>query len=197
MHSIFDIIGGLLYALIICLILDQFSNWFYEMFQYGFMCGLISSLICVLLCFIYPTQKRWNPTRVDTFLIMGIASGLSLGLSLKFQLKIENIGKINFYDKDENVSDFEYKKRLALLVFLRSFIGLNLIFVAKIISKKIAISFIRLKLNLNKDTPEVDLKEILKKNYKLEIFYYYFCYFNISFTAVFTCFILFEYFCFI
>ena len=195
MHSIIDIFGGLFYALFICIILDFFSDWFYKCFQYGIIWGLITSTVCMILCFIYPSKDRSSPTRIDTFIIMGIASGLCLGLSLKYQLKIENIGKIQFYEKiiDNSEIYIEYKKGLVYIILLRSIVGLNLIFGTKVVSKKIVIWFIKYNLNLQIPITDLVFKDILKYNYKLEILYYYFCYLNISFTSIFTCFVVFDY----
>jgi sphingosine-1-phosphate phosphatase 1 len=189
MHTLLDLVGGLLFALVICMTLGQYADMYYAAIQSGGLkWGLATAASCLIFCFLYPSRERWSPTRSDTFLIMGIASGLSFGLSLKFHLRLESYGRLN-----------EYANTYALILAMlkRCFVGLNLIFAARITSKKIAFSLIRSFFNLKCDTSNSDLKELMKQNFVLEIFYYYFCYFVISFTATFTCFVLFEYFRFV
>ena len=141
------------------------------------------------MCFLYPCRNRWSPARADTFLIMGCACGLTLGISLKYALGMQSYGKIR---NDATLNISRSSASYNLLILKRSLIGIINVLLGRILSKQTVYLLIRLKYGLNKKSKNIDVKDIIKNNFNLEIFYYLFCYIVISFSAIFNSFVIFQ-----
>lgn len=179
MHSFLDIVGGLAYSFIISLFyLTFFSNNLLFFLKEKFLNGLLLIVVFILLCFLYPCKKGKSSARADTFLIMGCAVGLTLGVSLKFTLNLENVGKIR-----------NFNQNLFQLYLMRSIAGTINILIGRVLSKQTIYLFVKYVQNVKND----EIKEFINQNFNLEMFSYLFCYTVVSFSAIFTSFILFEY----
>lgn len=188
MHSLLDIVGGLSFSLFICSIyVKSVSTNLLWLIEDNFVNGLAVAAFFVLICFLYPCKKGLSSARADTFLIMGCAVGLTLGISLKFALNMNAVGLIRS-QTDTASSQFYW------LCVKRSLVGIVNVVFGRVLSKQLMVAFVKLKYNLKSDATNVEIKEIVASNFKLEMFYYLFCYTVISFSAMFTSFILFEYF---
>jgi len=182
MHSLLDILGGLVYSLIICLIfLKIISHNLVDFIKKNFLNGLLISILIIFSCLMYPSKIGKSTARSDTFLIMSCALGLTLGVSSKFALNLEDIGKIRNYDN------------IVILCLMRSIIGISNIVIGRFLSKKTIYIMVKLKYNFVKETKNNEINEFIKNNYKIEMLSHLFCYTVVSFSAIFTSFILFEY----
>lgn len=188
MHTYWDILGGLSLAYAINQMFIYNSSLVYNLIHDNFICGAIFSSFFLIVCFVYPNKKRWSSARADTFLIMGVGAGLSFGMTCKAALQVENIGKINFNNRDNNGFT------LLSLVLIRTTLGLVSLVLIRFLCKEIFYFCLKKKLNLKPSTTTPILKDIIKNNYKLEIAYNFFVYTNISFAAVFNSFFIFQYF---
>lgn len=88
MHTILDIIGGLILAVgllaIFLPLLDSLDH-----FQLTNVYAPALMIILILLMMVlYPSGKRWTPARGDTTIILGVGAGCSFGSWLNFQLGI-------------------------------------------------------------------------------------------------------------
>lgn len=189
MHSYLDIIGGCIYSLTISLIFLRFTDFFSYMTKAGLPYGVLLSLAYLFMCFVYPCRTRWSPARADTFLIQGVAIGLTMGMTLKSHLKWDHVGKIRVYN---NFDGSNYRSNMPLLFITRSLVGIIFLVLTRILAKNFFYSLIKFVFNLKKAS-SADIKEFIKKNFYIEIFYYCFCYSNISFSAIFSSYALFEY----
>ncbi|RNA38492.1 sphingosine-1-phosphate phosphatase 2 [Brachionus plicatilis] len=188
MHTYLDICGGLVLAYAINRIFIYFSSSVYNLIHDSFVGGAVFSSLFLLVCFVYPNKKRWSSARADTFLIMGVGTGLSFGMTCKAALQIESVGKLKFNNREIN------ELSLISLVLLRTFIGLLLLVGIRLLCKELFYLGLRKCLNLSDNTTRSGIKEIIKNNYKIEIAYNFFVYASISFSSIFNAFLIFSYF---
>ena len=186
MHSILDVVGGLIYSFFISLVLFLISDYFLAFIRKSTVYGFLVYLIFVFLCSLYPCKDRWSSARADTFLILGVAGGIVMGYSIRSVYKWNNVGKLR-YGKNETALD------KSMVILLRTFVGLVAVLIIRGFGKLLFKTMIRLRPNMAKLNNE-NFKDLIKKNFSIELFYYFFTYSNVSFTAGFTSFVLFEYF---
>jgi len=186
MHSMLDIIGGIFYSLILSLLFVQVSDRLDQFLKEGIVSGVLSVSFIIFICLIYPSKHRWSPARADTFLIMGVAVGIVMGISIKHQFGLESIGKMR--NNNSNL--------MSLYIF-RTVSGLACVLATRFLSKSLILKLFRFYLknshysNLGSN---VNLKKLIENKFEFELIYYLFCYSNVSFTAFFTSFFVFEYF---
>jgi sphingosine-1-phosphate phosphatase 1 len=183
MHSILDIIGGLLYSFVLSIIIIKIVDSYGEILINNLMVGVIGYFGCILLCLIYPEKERWSSARSDTFLIVGVGGGMIIGYILKQSLGWKDIGKI----KKEN-------EHSIYLWLIRSLIGSIIVLTVRFLSMKILYDMIRKVNKIDKSVDNIKLKTFIKTNFLNEFTFYFFTYSNISFTVIFTNFLIFEYF---
>jgi membrane-associated phospholipid phosphatase len=185
MHSLLDIFGGILYSLIISSLFVKVSDPLDEFLKKGVLPGLLFVALIILICLMYPSKHRWSPARADTFLIMGVAVGVVMGISIKHQFGLETTGKM----RNQNINSTS-------LYISRTVIGLICVLAARFVSKSLILKFFRFYLRKSHSNIESDanVKKLIEKKFEFELIYYLFCYSNVSFTGFFTSFILFEYF---
>ncbi|CAF0712117.1 unnamed protein product [Brachionus calyciflorus] len=186
MHSYLDIFGGLIFAYLINTVFISVSKSVYDIIHDSFLIGTLFSSMFLLVCFIYPNKNRWSSARADTFLIMGVGTGLSFGMTCKSTLHIEDMGKINFNKR--SINDYS----LFNLVIIRTLLGLILLVTVRFVCKSLFYFGLKKYYNLKSNVSNEDIKEIIKNNYKIEIAYNFFCYSSISFSSVFNSFLLFQ-----
>jgi membrane-associated phospholipid phosphatase len=179
MHSFLDILGGTVFSLAWSLLFLRFSSSILWFIQRGIVPGLLQTFMLVLLCINYPCKDRWSPAREDTFLIMGVAVGISLGLGLKSELRIHDMGK---YDCSSLGGTYFYG-----LLVMRFIVGILPVVLVRYLSKQIVYSYVKWKYSL-RGSSNAQVKDLIRSKFNLEIFYNVFCYANISFTAIFTSF---------
>jgi membrane-associated phospholipid phosphatase len=183
MHSFLDILGGLCLSLAWSFLFLRFSSDILWFIQQGIIPGLLQTFIIVLMCMSYPCRDRWSPAREDTFLIMGVAVGISLGMGLKSELKINDMGK---YKCSSLTGSYIY-----LLMILRFIVGIIPVVLVRFASKQLIYSSVKW-IYCVKDGSNVKVKEFIRTRFYLEIFYNVFCYANVSFAAFFTSFWVFS-----
>lgn len=187
MHTYLDILGGLLLAFAINQIFLFNSSLIYGLIHDNFYGGVFFSSLFFLVCFVYPNKKRWSSARADTFLIMGVGTGLSFGMTCKAALKIENVGKINFNNR--TVDDYS----ILSLVLLRTALGLISLIFIRFLCKELFYIVLKKIFKLKNNVTNSTIKEIIKNDYKIEIAYNFFVYSTISFSSVFNSFLIFSY----
>jgi membrane-associated phospholipid phosphatase len=177
MHSLLDILGGVLFSLTFGLVFLRFSNQILWFGKQGITNGLFQSILFVLACLKYPCRDRWSPARADTFLIMGVAVGISLALGLKTSLNCGDMGKYEF--KADN--------KMIYICFMRIFVGILPVLAARFLSKQYFYFMVKKFYSTKqfKTVSNLEVKEFIKTKFKLEIFYYTFCYSCVSFSAMF------------
>lgn len=184
MHSFLDVFGGIIFSFTFSLIYVKFAHNLDYFLKKSFMNGILSFVFVVLMCIFYPSKKRWSPARADTFLISGAACGLYLGISLKYALNLDDFGVIRSFNRDIT--------SLTILIILRSIIGILIVAIARYLSKEIVYLCVNYYYKLEKTTKRNEIRSIIKSNFMLEIFYYIFCYTNVSFSVIFSTFFAFD-----
>lgn len=88
MHSVLDIVAGLLLALVLMVPVVPVVDWldYYLLTeQWSPVCLLV---IAVLLVVFYPSSDRWTPTRGDTTMVVSVCVGVHIGAWTNYQLGI-------------------------------------------------------------------------------------------------------------
>ena len=193
MHSILDVVAGLLVSYFMSKLFLKFAISFDYFIKLNFIYGLLFYAFCIIVCFIYPTRDRWSTARADTILILGVAAGLVMGMTTKYAFNLTNMGKLSL--------NFQLSFNYFFLFFSRFFCASAIVFFIRFIFKKlifyIAITFFNCKKYLSikndgKISQSVHMKELTQKNFYFEFFLYFFTYSAVSYTVNFISFILFE-----
>jgi len=123
MHSLLDVIAGVLYGVFVLLltlpILEPIDN-----FIMNYEPASISILIPLglLICYSYPKVKRWSTTRSDTSIVIGCVVGFSIGASLN-----NYIGLLNKPDKPP-LYDIRYPDAFGwTVVVFRTILGMAIL----------------------------------------------------------------------
>lgn len=180
MHSYLDIIGGLVFSVTLSQIFIRIGDIFFFFVLNSYLSGFGVAVALIVACLLYPNKTRWSPARADTFLIMAVAVGVTLGKTVKIHFARRDLGKIVDYDRD-----YIYVYRILL--------GLTLLIIQRFVTKGLVIVAFKLVQRLNLLPRHLTVKQLIQKDYRLEIVYYVCCYASIGFTACFTCFWLFDY----
>ena len=191
MHSWLDVIGGLLYSLLISLLFISLMQSLDQLLRSSALNGALIVAAMLLMCAAYPCREaKWSPARADTFLIMGVGVGVTLGVTLRYAVaRIEHMGEIR-WDQDRRGDD---SMGLWKLIALRSLVGYGVILGVRFVSKKIVYAMVRyLYADKTKNKEEVNAAEIIRTRFALEIVYYVFCYANVGFHCLVTAFYAFE-----
>lgn len=139
---------------------------------------------------------------------MGVGIGVTLGATLRSNIPdFVDIGKIHNFGEN----------RSSLIDLKRSLVGLAYLVLQRYVTKKLVYLVLRYfyydeskqennNINMNGiesngnyvkksliKREKFDLKQLIENNYLLELFYYVTCYGAIGFSAVFTCFFIYEY----
>ena len=191
MHSILDCCGGLLVSFILSNIFIKIAFVFDYLVKLNIIYGLITMVICMISCFLYPTRDRWSTARADTILILGVVSGLTMGMSVKYAFNLTRMGKLTL--------NFQFTIKYLLLFWIRFIVGSLTVFFVRHFSKmtifNLAIKYFNCKKYLSisdKIIQKIHLKELTQKNFFFEFCLYFFTYSNVSFTVNFLSFALFE-----
>jgi hypothetical protein len=204
MHSVLDVLVGTFFAFFLSILFLQSSDVFLSLVRHSFATGLLIYMLIVLVAVAYPCNNRkaikQSTARSDTFLILGnknylssillisfsnffkilkgVAGGLVLGFSLKDALGVSEIGKLT---NDNTVT-----------MVLRFIVGGLNVQVARYVSRAFLCSLVEF-LSVELKAKKIDVREHIKSNFYLDLFFYYLCYTCVSFSAVFTSFYLFHY----
>ncbi|XP_054713474.1 sphingosine-1-phosphate phosphatase 2-like [Uloborus diversus] len=88
MHTVLDIIGGLILVAVLMTIILPFSDMIDHFQLTDPYSPLITIAVMLLLQIIYPKTERWTPARGDTAVIMGTGTGFALGSWLNYRLGV-------------------------------------------------------------------------------------------------------------
>jgi membrane-associated phospholipid phosphatase len=185
MHSFLDITGGVVYSFVVTsLVLPYLENIEY-LLKSSIMYGILFYSIGILLCLLYPNATRESSARIDTFIIVGVASSACLSTSLKsylsspihmFSIRIFGLSQLH-------------------LIVSRVVIGFVLTFLSRLACKKI-IFFTALNVfNYKKyfaNGETCNIKDLVQRKYSFEFVYYFLTYSFVGFTAFFTSFFVFN-----
>ncbi|KAH9509328.1 Sphingosine-1-phosphate phosphatase 2 [Bulinus truncatus] len=86
MHSLLDVIAGLLLATFIMCVTAPLVDPVDKLILSHELSIPALMLACIILCLVYPTMDRWSTTRGDTILILGVLSGIYSGLWMTAKL---------------------------------------------------------------------------------------------------------------
>lgn len=168
-----DIIGGAFYALLIIVLLfphiDKIDN-----FQLTFpFSPVLNFLLGIFLIKCYPSLKQWSTARSDTTVILGSVFGFYSALTLMNQNDI--LETLLTLPTDAALSSS------FSLCFLRTFIGLLIVFATRQIVKNVV-------LRTTCFVYKLDWKDSqIKRLAQVEMPYYYFTYFAVGFNIALTC----------
>ncbi|XP_054154486.1 sphingosine-1-phosphate phosphatase 2-like [Oppia nitens] len=88
MHSVIDILAGLLLTALLMIIIIPLVDAIDHFHLTSLYSPLITIPLIVFLSTVYPKSDRWSPARGDTCIIMGSGAGILLGSWLNYQLGI-------------------------------------------------------------------------------------------------------------
>lgn len=118
---------------------------------------------------------------IDLFKL-GVAGGLTLGMSLKHSLEIENKGKLQL-SEDFNIFN------IYVLYLFRFITGALIVQITRFINRKFLYKIIYCFSTLKN---EKDIKNFIKADFYFDLFFYFTCYTSVSFSAIFTSFFVFD-----
>ncbi|CAH1737146.1 sphingosine-1-phosphate phosphatase 2-like [Aphis gossypii] len=90
MHSVLDVIAGLLLAIVLLIPFVPLADVLDRYLMYSNWTPLILIVVTVSLILIYPTSDQWTPTKGDTTLILATCAGLLTGGWLNVKLGIQD-----------------------------------------------------------------------------------------------------------
>lgn len=88
MHTISDIIGGLVLVALLMLVIIPFSDELDNFLLTNPYSPLVTVAIMILLLSVYPNSRDWTPARGDTAVIMGTCAGFAIGSWLNYRLGV-------------------------------------------------------------------------------------------------------------
>ncbi|KAK0169575.1 hypothetical protein PV328_011867 [Microctonus aethiopoides] len=84
MHSVLDVIAGLLLAIILMIPLIPIVNYMDHYFITNYWSLVILIAISIIVVVYYPTSDKWTPTRNDTTMVVSVVSGIHVGAWLNY-----------------------------------------------------------------------------------------------------------------
>uniref|UniRef100_A0A1L8DYC7 Putative sphingoid base-phosphate phosphatase n=1 Tax=Nyssomyia neivai TaxID=330878 RepID=A0A1L8DYC7_9DIPT len=179
MHSVLDIVAGLLLTGALMLPLIPLVDWAdYHILSHQFSPFLLL-IISILLITIYPRADRWTPTRGDTTLCLAVCVGIHIGAWINFQA-----GDMKVPTTEPPYPVIWPSHRLLGQILLRTVLGLCAIVATRAIAKSVSYALIcailgksRQQVRQSADTLENRTKIIV------DLFYKYFTYFWIGFNT--------------
>jgi len=88
MHSVADVVVGLLTSTLFMLVMIPFANFADEFLLTSLWSPIVILLLSVLAIYFYPGSYKWTPARGETTFIIGGYYGTQLGCWLNYQLGI-------------------------------------------------------------------------------------------------------------
>lgn len=175
MHSLLDVIAGILYSILIIItllpVLETIDLFLLEN-KYSPMITFITGY---LICYFYPSLKpnHWSTARGDTISITGSAIGFSIGSYISNYLGYLKISN-DIIQMPNDYLDY-------LLIFTRTILGLSSLIATSILVKAIVLKCVC-------KIYKCDIKDpTIKKQKRVELNYNYFSYIaigaNIAFIA--------------
>jgi sphingosine-1-phosphate phosphatase 1 len=177
MHSLLDVIVGVIYALVLLVLLMPLLETF-DMFvmknQYS---AFILFPLGFLICYSYPTLKRWSTTRKDTVVALGTLMGFLIGSCLNNTIGLLVKPDVPpLYDIKFPGYPLGY-----VAVMARSLLGIAVLALTRDLSKR----FLRVYLCKIFKQDVNDPISFQKKRIELPLYYltYFFLGFNVTFTS--------------
>ncbi|XP_070576858.1 sphingosine-1-phosphate phosphatase 2-like [Ptychodera flava] len=131
MHSVLDIIVGLIFSAIIVAVVAPYLHIIDEFFcrhEYGAITALVVG-ITMSVC--YPTLDRWSAARGDATLILGVATGAMVGMWLKNYYNILPLDPVEPLPYDIPIPDLKW----FVLMVVKTLIGLPVLLLTRLIMK--------------------------------------------------------------
>ena len=170
MHSILDCCAGLILSYLLSNLFLTIAITYDYLIKLHPIYGIIVMIFCMIICFIYPTRDRWSTARADTILILGVVSGLTIGMTIKYAFNLTSMGRLSL--------NFQLTFNYLSLISLRFVVGSITVFCVRFLSKififNLAITFFDCKKYLKDSTKIIQiahLKELTQKNFFLNFFY--------------------------
>ncbi|XP_050443069.1 sphingosine-1-phosphate phosphatase 2-like [Adelges cooleyi] len=132
MHTVLDIIAGLLLATVLLIPFVPIADILDRFLMYFKWTPLVLLTTTVLLILVYPTGDQWTPTKGDTSLILGTCAGILTGGWLLVTLGIQN--EYRALNPTNNHVDWPSLKDIGMIV-IRSGLGYACIAVSFLIVK--------------------------------------------------------------
>jgi sphingosine-1-phosphate phosphatase 1 len=171
MHSLLDVIGGVVYAIFIICVSLPFLNTIDEFMLDSNYSPLISLAIGFSLCCFYPNVKMWGTARADTAIIIGTVVGFSVGAFFNNQL--------GFLQKPDYPPLYDIRSPSIVHLVLRTLIGLLILIAIRQIFKTFLLRLICFIYNCDHNDP------IVRRKKKIELPYNYITYFVIGLNIAF------------
>ncbi|XP_057336643.1 sphingosine-1-phosphate phosphatase 2-like [Microplitis mediator] len=146
MHTVLDIIAGLLLAIGLMIVLVPIVRTIDYYLVTNFIAVVIFIIICVLTIVYYPCSDRWTPTRGDSAMVVAVTSGIHFGAWLNYKTGLI-LPLIESPPYQINLPSYQ----TLLVILIRTFLGFSIIVLSKIIIKKITYRVICGLLNLDAD----------------------------------------------
>ncbi|XP_055685157.1 sphingosine-1-phosphate phosphatase 2-like [Lutzomyia longipalpis] len=179
MHSVLDIVAGLVLTGLLMLPLIPFVDWIdIHILSHKFSPALVI-VISILLITVYPSADRWTPTRGDTTLCLAVCVGIQIGAWINFQA-----GDMKVPTTEPPYPVIWPSHRLLGQILLRTVLGLCAIVATRAIAKSVSYAFICAILGKSRDQVRQS-PDTLENRTKIlvDLFYKYFTYFWIGFNT--------------
>lgn len=86
MHSVLDIVAGLLLSAALLVVLIPIVDWLDGLILTSHYAPLVIIAVSILVIVFYPNADKWTPTRGDTTLIVSVCAGILTGSWTNYQL---------------------------------------------------------------------------------------------------------------
>lgn len=150
MHSVLDIIAGLVLSSILMVVLvpliDLVAQWHLTSPYSPFA----TILVITAMSLFYPKSDRWSPARGDTSVIMGAGSGILLGSWLNYQL-----GIIRGPGMEPPFPIQWPGMEVAILAVLRAIIGIVCVLGSRFAGKLVGLNFLCWLRGLDSSDPQI------------------------------------------
>lgn len=178
MHTVLDVIAGLLLATILLIPFVPLADVLDRHLMYNKWTPLIFIFVTVGLIFIYPTSDQWTPTKGDTTLILGTCAGLLTGGWLIVTLHIQD--DLRVINPMNNPINWPSINDLGLIV-IRSGLGYGCIVLLFLIIKYILCVVDKILVNCGMKI----FDDVLKRHIPLlDITYKYLTFYLVSFNII-------------
>ncbi|CAL4134619.1 unnamed protein product [Meganyctiphanes norvegica] len=182
MHSVMDIVCGLVLAVILMVIILPWMDILDRLALSHPASPLLCTILTVAMVVWYPTTDRWTPARGDTTVIVGVGCGTLLGSWLNYQL-----GIIREPTLPPPYTVIWPTINMVGLSLLRTVVGLVLIVAVRATFKSLSYATICALLQVRADDVRKKKDHISsRKRLIVELFYKFITYIAIGFTIIFT-----------
>ncbi|XP_077991952.1 sphingosine-1-phosphate phosphatase 2-like [Glandiceps talaboti] len=144
MHSVLDVIVGLIFATVIIVIVNPYLgdiDVFLTEHKYGAVTGF---LIGLTMAVCYPTLDRWSAARGDATLILGVGTGAVVGMWFKINYNILPLDPVEPLPYEIPTLNLQW----LMFMVLKTLVGVIIMLITKVVMKEVIYHIVCFFLNI-------------------------------------------------